>query len=281
MVQPRSFFDEYDRRLHYANFIVDGLGKPTESRIVAAFFSADRNKNMTWASIQIAGKNADVFVPDQLTDTPGAVLHLHGHGLTTLKDNPVYTPLLQKHGLHCICPHGQRSWWLDRVCTEFDPQISPMDYLQQHVVPWIAEEWKIEPPAIALSGISMGGQGALQLAYRDARTFPVVVAISPAIDFNTWYGNGLPLDEMFEDAEDARQATATLQIHPLNWPRSQFLLCDPIDADWIESCERLASKLYSSGILFKQDFETSHGGHSWDYFEHVAPSVIEFIAESL
>ena len=127
----------------------------------------------------------------------------------------------------------------------------------------------------------MGGQGILQLGYRDARSFPVMAAMAPAIDFNNWYGMGLPLDELFTDAEDARQATATLQIHPLNWPRHQLLMCDPVDIDWIEGCERLASKLSSSGIPFEQDFETSHGGHSWEYFEHMAPRAMEFIATNL
>ena len=67
---------------------------------------------------------------------------------------------------------------------------------------------------MGLTGISMGGQGVLQLAYRHPRTFPVVAALAPAIDFHQWYGRGLPLDEMFDSREAARQATALLQIHP-------------------------------------------------------------------
>lgn len=236
---------------------------------------------MNWITTTIGGKTADVFEPDETTATGHGVLHLHGHGLTTLKDNPVFSAELNRHGLRCVCPHGQRSWWLDRICSEFDAEQSPLDYLKEHVIPWFESEWNIQPPLIGLSGISMGGQGILQLGYRDARSFPVMAALSPAIDFNNWYGMGLPLDELFNDAEDARQATATLQIHPLNWPRHQLLMCDPVDIDWIEGCERLASKLSSSGIPFEQDFDTSHGGHSWDYFEHMAPRTIEFIATNL
>ena len=89
----------------------------------------------------------------------------------------------------------------------------------------------------------MGGQGALQLAYRYPREFPVVAAISPAIDFHHWYGQGLPLDEMFASREAARQATATLQIHPLGWPRHQLLVCDPEDVDWYEGVDRLVAEI--------------------------------------
>jgi len=130
-------------------------------------------------------------------------------------------------------------------------------------------------------GVSMGGQGALRLAYRFPNQFPVVAALAPAIDFHTWHGRGLPLDEMYVTAEAARQDTATLLLHPLNWPRHQLLMCDPGDGDWFEGTQRLASKLYSTGIPFESDFETRHGGHSWEYFNHVAPRVMQYLVESL
>jgi S-formylglutathione hydrolase FrmB len=234
-----------------------------------------------WLQVEIAGKTADVYEPANSSDNGRAVLHLHGHGLETLKDNPTFSAELERHGLPCICPHGQRSWWTDIICHEFDPEITPLAYLRERVVPYIAERWNIAPPQIGLTGISMGGQGALQLSYRYAREFPVVAAISPAVDFHNWQGTGLPLDEMFADKEAARQETATLQLHPLNWPRHQLLLCDPRDVDWFEGVERLASKLNSSGILFESDLKTSAGGHSWDYFNHVAARAIDFVADGL
>lgn len=234
-----------------------------------------------WSTIEIEGKSADMFEPCGTGPYPFAVLHLHGHGLETLKDKPAFTAELEKHGLPAICPHGQRSWWLDRVCTEFDPQVTPLAFLRDSVVPYIAERWGVEPPRIGVTGISMGGQGALQLAYRFPRQFPVVAAIAPAVDFHNWHGRGLPLDEMFSTPESARQATATLYVHPLNWPQQQLIVCDPADADWFDGCERLASKLYSMGIPFERDFETSAGGHSWEYFNALAPRVIEFVAAKL
>jgi len=234
-----------------------------------------------WQQTEIAGKTVDVFVPAQPHPRNHVLLHLHGHGLTTLKDNPVYTRELERHGLRAICPHGQRSWWGERICREFDPEISPVQFLREHVLPWIAAEWDARPPAIGLTGISMGGQGVLKLAYHHPREFPVVAAISPAVDFHQWHGLGLPIDEMYPTRESARQDTATLQLHPLNWPRHQLIVCDPTDAEWIDGVERLVSKLSSTGIPFEYDLETSHGGHSWDYFNHMAARVLAFVAERL
>ena len=234
-----------------------------------------------WLQVEIAGKTADVYEPSNANDCGQAVLHLHGHGLETLKDNPIFSAELERHGLPCICPRGQRSWWTDIICNEFDPEITPLAHLYERVVPYIAERWNTAPRQIGLTGISMGGQGALQLAYRYAREFPVVAAIAPAVDFHNWHGNGLPLDEMFANKEAARQETVTLQLHPLSWTRHQLLVCDPTDVDWFEGVERLVSKLYSSGILFESDLKTSAGGHSWDYFNHMAARTIEFVAAGL
>ena len=127
----------------------------------------------------------------------------------------------------------------------------------------------------------MGGQGVLQLAYRKAVRFPVVAAIAPAVDFHQMHGQGLPLDDMFVTAEEARQATVVLNLHPLAWPKHQFFCCDPADSEWIDGAARLGMKLSSSGILHERDLETTIDGHTWNYFNHMAPKVMDHIARSL
>ncbi|MFM8221762.1 MAG: alpha/beta hydrolase-fold protein, partial [Planctomycetaceae bacterium] len=129
--------------------------------------------------------------------------------------------------------------------------------------------------------VIMGGQGALKLAYQQPALFPVVAALAPAIDFHLWVGKGYPLDDLYETAEEARQETATVLIHPLNWPRHQWLGCDPGDQEWFDGVERLAGKLSSTGIPFESDLSTRAGGHSWDYFNHLAPTVVEFLTTRL
>ena len=128
----------------------------------------------------------------------------------------------------------------------------------------------------------MGGQGALRLAYKYPDTFPVVAAVFPSIDFQKRIEEGDPvLSSMYRDAEEARQDTATLHIHPLNWPRHQFFCCDPTDYRWHESADRLRMKLFSLGVPHECDLETTAGGHSWEYFAHQAPRVVRFLAERL
>ena len=236
---------------------------------------------MNWSKIEIAGKPADVFVPLLANKPVGAVLFLHGYDAVTLKDNEAYTRELTKHNLIALCPLGPHCWWTDAIYGPFDEVLSPVDFLAQSVPTCCQRHWQIEPPRIAVCGVEMGGQGALQLAYRHARQFPTVVAISPKIDFDTWWGHGTSLDTIFSDREAARQRTATLHLHPLNYPKHQLLLCDPADPYCFDGVLTLASKLSSTGIPFEQDFETTHGGFGWNYANAMAPRAIEFIASKL
>lgn len=236
---------------------------------------------MTWLSAQLADKPVDVFEPEGDEPQQGVVVFLHGYDGVTLRDNRNYTEKLQQHRLACLCPIGPECWWSDRVFNRFDPGISPIAFLARHIPEFCQERWQVGVDRIGVMGVEMGGQGALQLAYRNARRFSVVVAISPKVDFESWYGHGTSLDEMFPDREAARQATATLHIHPLDWPRRQLLLCDPADFYCIDGVHTLASKLSSTGIPFDSDFETSRGGFGWDYANYMSSKAIDYLAQHL
>jgi len=151
-------------------------------------------------------------------------------------------------------------------------------------LPFIRERWGAEPPRIALLGTSMGGQGALRFAFKYPRQFPVVAALAPAIDYQLRYyeeGEEGTLAQMYDSPEDVRQDTATLHVHPLNWPVHTWFCCDPTDLRWYDSAERLRSKLVASGIPHECDLETEAGGHHWAYYNAMAPTAVGFIATRL
>lgn len=237
---------------------------------------------MGWRLVEIAGKTADLWEPDDLVAPAGrALLFLHGYDSLTLAGNEAWTAALAEHRLPCLCPHGPGCWWLDRVYPPFDAAVSPLAFLHGPVREFATGRWKLPPRMLALGGYEMGGQGALQLAYRHGREYPVVAAVSPKLDLETWHGHGLTLDEIFADREGARQAGAMLQIHPLDWPKSQFLAADPADPYCFDATERLVGKLGSSGIPCERELRESHGGFGWEYANSLAGRVVRFVGESL
>lgn len=236
----------------------------------------------TWAEERIAGHSCDIYVPPQRNPHGYVVLYLHGVHLTRLHDKRAFIEQFDRHGLTAVAPQTQRSWWTDKICMEFDPQISAERHVLNNVVPFIEQRFAAKPPRIALLGTSMGGQGALRLSYRYPNVFPVVAAISPAIDFHKRYHEGdETIPQMYADPEAARQDTATLHIHPLNWPRHQFFCCDPEDHRWWESAERLRMKLRALGVPHQADLEATGGGHGFDYYNRMAERAIGFLAEKL
>lgn len=236
-----------------------------------------------WSTIEVAGKTCDVFEPARRNEHGYVVIYLHGVHLARLHENTVYTELFARHGLPVIGPHTGRSWWTDKVCAEFDAQLTAERHLRQNILPYIAERWGTTPPQIALLGTSMGGQGALRLAFKYPDQFPLVAALAPAIDYQIRYDD--PDDEtiaqMYPHAEAVRQDTATLHVHPLNWPRNLWFCSDPEDHRWHESAHRLRSKLYSLGIPHDCDLETTAGGHGWQYYNHQAPAALAYLVERL
>src|SRR5262245_54417 len=237
--------------------------------------------NGTWTRLDISGKPADVYEPAGLTRPRYGVLHLHGIGLETLADNPAFTRLFDELKLVCVCPHGQRSWWVDRVCAEFDPKLTAERHLLDNVLPFFQQRWGLAPGAIGVQGISMGGQGALRLAFRYPKLFPVAAGISSALDFYEWYGYGHTLDEMYDSKEQARQDTALLHIDPGEYPPHIFFCIDPTDTAFYRGNDRLHEKLAALGIPHQTDLTTRAGGHSWDYFNHVAERTVRFFHTSL
>jgi pimeloyl-ACP methyl ester carboxylesterase len=249
-----------------------------------------------WTTIDIAGHEAELFEPARPHPAGLVVIYLHGVHLASLGDKPVFTRLLGEHGLRVVAPHTGPTWWADRISEAFDPHMTPEQYVLKHVVPFIERRWGTGPqglegpatlevpamPKIGLLGTSMGGQGALRFAFKHPTKFPAVAAISPAIDYQIRLREGDEvLYAMYRDEEDCRQDTATLHVHPLNWPRHIWFACDPADERWHESADRLRMKLYSLGIAHEHDLKTSAGGHGWPYYEHVAPAAIGFLVRAL
>jgi len=235
----------------------------------------------TWQQIEIAGKPAEVF--DFGPDRPPrfGILYLHDFNQTKLRDHPSLTNLLEQFDFACICPSGKRCWWVDRICQEFDANISPERYLLEAVLPFFQTRWKLDPRAIGLSGVEMGGQGALRLAFKYPERFPVVAAISPAIEYHEWYYRDTPIMEMYSSKEQCRQDTAPMHVHPSSFPPHIFFCCDPADSEWFRGNDRLHEKLAALGVTHQCDLENTVGKGSWNYCAKMAEPAFHFLAAGL
>jgi S-formylglutathione hydrolase len=232
----------------------------------------------TWTTIELDGKPAEVFDADR---TRFGLIYLHGAGRESLSDQPAYTKLFDELGLSCVRPAGGSAWWSDRLCPEYDRHRSAAAYVMEAVLPFVRTRWSLGSRSVGLFGISMGGQGALRLAFQHPEEFRVVAGISSAIDYHEHYGQGTPLDEMYASREHCRQDTALMHIDPAVQPPHIYFCCDPDDVDWHRGNDRLHEKLAALGVAHTCDLTTQAGGHTWEYYNSVADRVIRFLAAGL
>jgi len=242
-----------------------------------------------WSTIDVGGHACECFDPPGAA--PGmAMIYLHGVRERRLQDAAGLREAVESAGLRALAPRCGRSWWLDRVVGDFDAAVTPERHVLGPVLAEVERRFGVRPPHVALVGTSMGGQGALRLAYRHPRTFPVAAAIAPAIDFHRALRDlhSIPDGDLFAnlytiygDVERARQDTAILHVHPLDWPRHQWFASDPEDWQWHDGAARLHEKLVALGIPHTALLDLRAGGHGPAFYDRVAPQAIRFVLDAL
>ena len=183
--------------------------------------------------------------------TPGLsrYLWLHDESGVTPATDAAFTAELGARRLRCIAPHGARSWWVDRVCPEFDPVLTAERHLLDNVFPSLGTQ------SVAVAGVGMGGQGAVRLGFRHPSRFPVVASLGGAFDFHERHGRGTPLDAMYASRELARQDTAILHLHGHDWPPHIWFACSP-KSEWHRGNDRLHEKLAAVGVPHTAELDT-------------------------
>ncbi len=229
-----------------------------------------------WASTTIEARSADVFTP---ADRARFVLiFLADIDGVTLRESAVWTALLNEHRLACVCPDGGESWWSSRVCSSFDARKSAEAYFLEEVVPWATKHFGTTN--IALAGVGVGGQGALRFGFKYPDRFRVASSLGGSVDHYELYGRGTALDVMYPSREHCRQDGVVLHVHPSNWPPHVWFACDP-DSPWLRGNDRLHEKLMGIGVPHTFDLTTRVCGHSWSYYDGLAPTVVRLTVAGL
>lgn len=205
------------------------------------------------------------FEPTQRAAHRGVLLFLHDAvGEVAAQLAPLVEPL-EQHGLRAVAPTRRGCWWTDRLAPD-ESGPSAEGHVRDETVPLLRQRWGAEAP-IALLGVGAGGHGVLRLAYKRAREFPIAAAWRPTIDGHQLIDGRMPLPAgmprkavrslaaRYRDAEQCRQDSAVLHIHPLGWPRHQWFGCPPRDP-WWEGCDRLRMKLTSLGVPHECEIDT-------------------------
>ena len=141
---------------------------------------------------------AAVFSPKMQRDIPVAVVVpdgaeeglkypvlylLHGYGGSHLTWPGIcdLRALSERHGMIFVCPDGENSWYWD---SPLDPRSQFETFVSQELVDWVDAHYPTLPcrEGRAITGLSMGGHGALWVALRHRERFGAAGATAGGVD---------------------------------------------------------------------------------------------------
>lgn len=231
----------------------------------------------TYSSSMKKHIKAVVILPDSYgqQEKYPVVYLLHGYG-GNFKDWITRAPDIKKyadeHRIMIVCPDGNiGSWYFD---SPEDSSWKYETYVSKELVSWIDEHYKTiaNRSGRGITGLSMGGHGALYLAFRHQDVFGVAGSTSGGVDIRPFPKNwelSKRLGTYAEHPERWEQNTVINQLHLLT-PNSLSLIIDCGTEDFFYQVNlNLHQKLLERNIPHL--FITGPGAHNFDYWKRSIP----------
>ena len=196
---------------------------------------------------------------------------------------PSHVDLKQKasqYGLIIVCPDGQDSWYFD---SPIDPKMQFETYVSKELVSYIDTHYRTLARADkrAITGLSMGGHGALWLAWRHPDVFKHCGSMSGGVDI-TKFPDRWNIDKRLGKYASAKGVWATHTVASLvpSLKAGQSIIIDCGDRDFFfEVNMALHNALEAKGIA--HDFTIRAGQHSWQYWVESLENHFKFFQQAL
>ncbi|MDR2475095.1 MAG: esterase family protein [Bacteroidales bacterium] len=196
---------------------------------------------------------------------------LHGYTgnetdwLTKKKELP---EVADKKRIIIVCPDGKNSWYLDSPLKK-DNQYET--FISQELVEYIDKHYPTIPDRRqrAITGLSMGGHGALYNAFRHPDVFGAAGSMSGAIDTkrqNANFGLALLLKTMTAEKKDWGEHSVIYQLKNLKNNQLAIIVDCGINDFCFPLNETLHKTLVEKGI--DHDYTVRPGEHTWEYWSN-------------
>ena len=178
--------------------------------------------------------------------------------------------LANRYGVIIVCPDGQDSWYFD---SPIDPTMQFETYVSKELVKYIDSHYPTFDNRYmrAITGLSMGGHGALFLAFRHPDVFWSCGSMSGNMDISPYPDKWHIKDRLGEQAKNPQRwrdhsvcnLVEQVKNCPLK-PAQNIIIDDGLNDIFINNNIALHEQLVEAGI--DHDFTVRPGRHSWDYW---------------
>lgn len=183
------------------------------------------------------------------------------------------------HNLIIVCPDGGfSSWYWD---SPVDPASQYETYISKELVNAVDTKYKTvtDRKGRAITGLSMGGHGALYLAFKHQDVFGAAGSMSGGVDIRPFPNNWDMAKRLGSYAEFPERWEKNTAINLLNLltPNSLAIIIDCGSDDFFFKVnENLHEQLLYRNI--PHDFITRPGGHTWPYWTNAVKFQLLFMS---
>lgn len=195
---------------------------------------------------------------------------LHGYSgnyTDWVKQSPNVKQLSDQYQMILVCPDGNfGSWYFDA------PKLANSKYetyVSKELVEWVDKNYKTiaNKSNRGITGLSMGGHGALYLAFKHQDVFSVAGSMSGGVDFRPFPLNWEIAKSLGSYAENPANwdANTVIELTHLLTPNSLSLIIQCGTEDFFYNVNvKLHEKLLLNNI--PHTFITNPGNHNWPYW---------------
>lgn len=219
--------------------------------------------------------NCLIVVPDKHAMAPAeqfsVIYLLHGFGGNQrdwIGNVPELTTYADRYNVIIVCPDGQNSWYLD---SPVKPTVRFETFMTAELLPYVDSHYHTQPDRQhrAITGLSMGGHGALYLAMRHRDLYAQAGSLSGGVDFRPFPKNW-ELRDLLGDADanpEAWTANTVITATDAIQNGELRLLVDCGTSDFFYDVNKaLHQKLLQRNIA--HDYVERPGAHTWDYWRN-------------
>lgn len=228
---------------------------------------------------------AVVITPDTYDgnkDFPVVYL-LHGYSgnySNWIKSAPSMRDAADVYQTIIVCPDGAfSSWYWD---SPIDPTMRYETYVSNELVAWVDSKYKTikSRAGRGITGLSMGGHGALYLAFKHQDVFGTAGSMSGGVDIRPFPNNwemAKRLGKYADVPENWEKNTVINMLHLLT-PNSLALIIDCGSEDFFYRVNNnLHEKLLERNI--PHDYISRPGGHNWPYWNNAVSYQLLFMKQ--
>ncbi len=179
---------------------------------------------------------------------------------------PILKELADKHNMIVVCPDGgYTSWYID---SPINSEMKYETYISKELITAIDKKYNTIPSkeGRAITGLSMGGHGALFLSFKHQDIWGAAGSMSGCVDIRP-FPNGWDLSKRLgkyaDNKEQWENNTVINLIHLLNGNLKLIIDCGYGDF-FFDSNQRLHKKLLERNIA--HDYIERSGRHNWEYW---------------